>query len=207
MTHNHTVRSGRTGAHVSIATTSRDATELAAADLFEFDRTGYLVVKQMLLPDETMRLHAAVQALEADAQARLSTAPVAGRNYFAERGYHALVNAGRGADSPGSYNVLVLEDFWNADATFDVLVDHRPTLTFISALIQEDPRLNNSQIFLRYPGSTSNLHSGGWLGGNSHGSGSKYRYAVNQHGIDCMMVGIATACLFCRALATQYDDC
>lgn len=177
------------GAHVSVATTPRGATEMSQADLFEFDRTGYLLVKQMLLADEVSRLHAAVRALEVDARARLTAAPaVAGQNYFASRGYHALVNAGVGSETPGDYRVLVLEDFWNADAAFDLLVDHAPTNVFMSALIQEQPRLNNSQIFLRYPGSESNLHSGGWAGGRSHGAGSKYRYAVNQLGVDCMMV-------------------
>ena len=145
----------------AIATTEPDAAAMSRQDLFEFDRQGYLLIKSMLTRSEVASLDAAVRSLEADAHARLAAgpAPVPPRNYFAERGYHALVNAGRGAEAAGDYQACVLEDFWNADPAFDVLVDHAPTLAYVNALIQEDPKLNNSQIFLRYPGSSSNLHS------------------------------------------------
>ena len=180
----------------AIATTELDAAAMSRQDLFEFDRQGYLLIKNMLTQSEVASLDAAVRSLEADAHARLAAgpAPVPPRNYFGERGYHALVNAGRGAEAAGEYQACVLEDFWNADAAFDVLVAHGPTLAYVNALIQEDPKLNNSQIFLRYPGSTSNLHSGGWQQGNSHGPGSKYRYGHNDRGVDCMMLRVICKC-------------
>ena len=159
---------------------------MSEQDLFELDRSGYLLIKGLLMPAESVRLATAMDLLESDAHARLVEAggSVLPANYFADRGYHALVNAGRGADEPGRFTSMVLEDWWNADSAYDLLVDHAPTMAYMSSLIQEEPRLNNSQLFLRYPGSTSQLHSGTW----SHGGGSKYRYSWRDGKPDCMLV-------------------
>jgi hypothetical protein len=171
---------------VIVATTPQGATAMSKRDLFELDRSGYLLIKGLLTPPESAQLAAAVDRLESDAHARLAdgAGPVPPSTFFAQRGYHALVNAGRGADGPGRFTSVVLEDWWNADSAFDLLVDHAPTMAYMSSLIQEEPRLNNSQLFLRYPGSTSQLHSGTW----SHGGGSKYRYSWRDGKPDCMLV-------------------
>src|SRR5207244_740743 len=76
---------------------------------------------------------------------------------------------------------LLIEDFFNADPAFDLLVNHAPTMARIRAIVQGPIRINNSEIRIRYPGNATACHMGGQIG-------HKYRYGFNAQGIDCMMV-------------------
>ena len=49
-------------------------------------------------------------------------------------------------------------------------------------MIQGRPTINNSEIRIRYRGNQSTNHGG------TRAANGKYRYLVNRHGIDCMMV-------------------
>ena len=91
-----------------------------------------------------------------------------------EKGYFAT-----GAREHG--NTLIIEDFFNADPTFDMLIDHAPTMAYINAIIQERPTINNCEIRIRYPGNQTGSHMGGPVG-------RKHRYYYTSRGIDCMMV-------------------
>ena len=86
---------------VSVATTPRGAAAMSEQDIFELDRSGYLLIKGLLTVAESERLAAAIDRLESDAHSRLGEAagPVPSSSFFKDRGYHALVNAGRGADA------------------------------------------------------------------------------------------------------------
>ena len=78
-------------------------------------------------------------------------------------------------------NTLIIEDFFNADPSFDMLIDHAPTMAYINAIIQERPTINNCEIRIRYPGNQTGSHMGGPVG-------RKHRYYYSGQGIDCMMV-------------------
>ena len=147
---------------------------------YEFDRQGYLVIRGMLAPETVSRLARAIDALEEHALNRVKVPPrkvsAWGPEYHAdaERGYHASGGNGEG-------ETLMIEDFWNADPAFDVLVGDPRTMAYIRAVVQARPTINNSEIRIRYRGNCSHTHMGGPI---DH----KYRYGFNRRGIDCMMV-------------------
>ena len=147
---------------------------------YEFDRLGYIVIPDFLNQAEVARLSGAIDALEAHALAQAHRPPdkisAFGLEYRhdADCGYFAS-----GAREPG--NTLIIEDFFNADSTFDMLIDHAPTMAYISAIIQERPTINNCEIRIRYPGNQTGSHMGGPVG-------RKHRYYYTERGIDCMMV-------------------
>jgi hypothetical protein len=149
-------------------------------EAYEFDRCGYLVIREMLTAEDLAALRSAVDELEAHALPRVDQPPqkksLWGPIYHAnpERGYHV-----QGSDGYGK--TLIIEDFFNADPAFDRLVDHPRTMAYIRGIVQGPVRINNSEIRLRYPGNMSSTHMGGPI---SH----KYCYGFNAQGIDCMMV-------------------
>ena len=147
---------------------------------YEFDRVGYIVIPNFLTDEELKSLSAAIDALEAHALSQANHPPdkisAFGLEYRhdAERGYFATGSREHG-------NTLIIEDFFNADPTFDTLVDHAPTMAYINAIIQERPTINNCEIRIRYPGNQTGSHMGGPVG-------RKHRYYYSGKGIDCMMV-------------------
>jgi hypothetical protein len=167
-----------------------------AVEKYEFDRQGFLVIPGMVSEAGEPRLGraadsgggrapggrllAAVEALEEHALARIDLPPrkqsLWGPVYHCdpERGYHANGRNGYG-------ETLMIEDFFNADPAFDLLVDHPRTMAYIREIVQGPVRINNSEIRIRYPGNATGTHMGGPI---DH----KYRYGFNAKGIDCMMV-------------------
>ena len=150
-------------------------------ELYEFDRVGYITIADFLTEDQVGSLAAAVDVLEEEAAARAAIAPrwksPIGRfdyHHNVERGYYVS-----GARETG--NTLIVEDFFNADPAFDMLVNHAPTMSYVHAIVQEQPTINNSEIRIRYPGNQTGTHMGGPIG-------VKHRYGYNQKGINCMMV-------------------
>jgi ectoine hydroxylase-related dioxygenase (phytanoyl-CoA dioxygenase family) len=147
---------------------------------YEFDRLGYLVLPGILNAAECAKLATAIDALEDHAAEHVKQAPrkqsVWGPEYHAssDKGYLASGELGPG-------KTLIIEDFFNADPVFDLLVEHPPTMALIRAIVQDRPTINNSEIRIRYPGNQTPAHMGGPIG-------SKYRYSFNPAGIDCMMV-------------------
>ena len=148
---------------------------------YEFDRQGFVVIDNMLTAAQVESLAAAVDALEEHAVARLDAPPRTrspwGPEYHRDPdlGYHV-----QGARAERS--TVIIEDFWNADPAFDVLIGHQPTMDYVNSVIQGRPTINNSEIRIRYRGNQSTNHGG------TRAANGKYRYLVNQHGIDCMMV-------------------
>ncbi|MEM7538471.1 MAG: phytanoyl-CoA dioxygenase family protein [Chloroflexota bacterium] len=148
---------------------------------YEFDRTGYLVMPDFLTQDQVATLARAVDLLEAHAQAHKDlpprlTAPW-GSEYHRNDAYGYHVNAN---DSAGGLTLLI-EDFFNFDPAFDMLVNHAKTMDYIRAIVQERPTINNSELRVRYTGNLTGTHMGGPLS-------QKYRYGFNAKGIDSMMV-------------------
>ena len=148
---------------------------------YEFDRQGYIVIEQLLNATEVNHLATAVDELEAHALAHLDQPPRKKSAWGAEyhhseaRGYYT-----QGSNEPG--HTVMVEDFWNADPRFDVLVNHECTMAYIQAIVQERATVNNSEIRIRYTGNQSGTHGGTRM------AGRKYKYEFNQKGIDCMMV-------------------
>ncbi len=147
---------------------------------YEFDRLGYIIIPELLTRAEVKRLSAGIDALEEDALAGVGRPPdkisAYGLPYrhSAERGYYAS-----GAREEG--NTLIIEDFFNADSVFDMLVNHAPTMAYINAIVQERPTINNCEIRIRYPGNQTGSHMGGPVSW-------KHRYDYTSRGIDCLMV-------------------
>ncbi len=151
-------------------------------ELYEFDRQGYIIIEELLTPDEVGSLSAAIDALEEDALENVDKPPRKksgwGPEYHQNRdkGYHASGSNDEGA-------TLIIEDYWNADPAFDALLGHEATMEYAHAVIQGRPTINNSEIRIRYRGNQSGNHGSGASEANG-----KYRYNFNSHGIDCMMV-------------------
>mgnify|MGYP003331914229 CR=1 FL=1 len=128
-------------------------------EAYEFDRQGYIVIKDMLDAAQVQSLAAAIDALEEHALAHVALPPrkvsAWGAEYHAsaEKGYHV-----QGAKAEGQ--TLIIEDFWNADPTFDVLVNHARTMEYIHAIVKSRPTINNSEIRIRYRGNASGSHGG-----------------------------------------------
>ncbi len=153
-----------------------------AAELYEFDRQGYLVIEGMLTPGEAASLAAAVDLLEEHAVAHVDEPPRKKSPWGAE--YHRNPDMGyhvQGSNAEG--RTIIIEDFWNADPAFDLLLGHGPTMKYVHAVVQGRPTINNSEIRIRYTGNQSGSHGSGAREANG-----KYRYHFNSHGIDCMMV-------------------
>ncbi len=148
---------------------------------YEFDRQGFLVIENMLTAVQVASLAAAVDALEEHAVAGLDDPPRKrspwGPDYHRDPdlGYHV-----QGSRQEGS--TVIIEDFWNADPAFDLLIGHQPAMDSVSSVIQGRATINNSEIRIRYRGNQSANHGG------TRAANGKYRYHVNQRGIDCMMV-------------------
>lgn len=146
---------------------------------YEFDRLGYLVIPDMLIASEAQSLAAAIDALEEHALAHVDQPPRkksawgAEYHYNVEKGYYVQGERKEGA-------TIIIEDFFNADPAFDMLVDHPRTMDLICGIIQERPTINNSEIRIRYPGNQSRTHMGGPIS-------PKYRYHFQDGKIDCMM--------------------
>ncbi len=115
---------------------------------YEFDRTGYVVIPEMLTPQETDDLAKAIDGLEVHALAHLDQPPrkksAWGAEYHRneELGYHT-----QGSNEDGK--TLMVEDFWNSNRTFDVLVNHERTMEYVQSVIQERPTINNSESHVR----------------------------------------------------------
>lgn len=150
-------------------------------ETFEFDRQGYVVIEGLLTGKEVAALAVAVDELEEHALERVDQPPrkqsAWGAEYHAnpERGYHVQGERAEG-------KTLIIEDYWNADPVFDVLVDHEPTMNYIHAIVKARPTINNSEIRIRYQGNATGCHGG------TVSASQKYRYSFTEQGIDCMMV-------------------
>jgi ectoine hydroxylase-related dioxygenase (phytanoyl-CoA dioxygenase family) len=147
-------------------------------EIYEFDRQGYLVLPDFLMPDEVRLLKEAVDRLEGHALEHVDQPPrkrsARGSEYHVneELGYHA-----KGEKADGK--TLIIEDYWNADPAFDLLVNHEPTMRYARGIVQGHVTINNSEIRIRYTGNQSGTH---------RPTGDKYTYRYNETGIDCRMV-------------------
>lgn len=150
---------------------------------YEFDRNGYIVIPDFLTQAEVASLASAVDRLEAHAITHKDEPPRLAAPWGSE--YHRNEKFGyhvNGSERSGGLTLLI-EDFFNFDPAFDILVNHAPTMAYIRTIVQERPTINNSELRVRYSGNYSGTHMGGPLS-------QKYRYAFNAQGIDCMMVRI-----------------
>ncbi|MCY4070396.1 MAG: phytanoyl-CoA dioxygenase family protein [Chloroflexi bacterium] len=147
---------------------------------YEFDRLGYIVIPNILTDAQVASLSAAIDEAEEHALAQVDRPPdkisAYGLEYRhnREKGYYVSGAGGEG-------NTLLIDEFFNMDPAFDVLVDHAPTMAYIRAIVQERPTINNSEMRIRYPGNQTASHCGGPVG-------LKLRYYYNASGINCMMV-------------------
>lgn len=149
---------------------------------YEFDRVGYLVIPRLLTTEEVSSLATAIDELEAHALEHIGSPPRVVSPWFTSMEYHRDESLGYHAYlSPGESNTLMVEDFWNADAAFHMLIDHAPTMDYIKTIVQERFAINNSELRIRYTGNRTGAHLGGPVS-------SKYRYRFTNSEIDCMMV-------------------
>src|SRR4051812_34106448 len=105
-----------------------------AIEKYEFDRQGILVIKDMLSKEEAAKLAEVIDSLEEHALRHLDESPrkgcLWGFNYHASpMGYHANGRSGLG-------ETLLIEDFFNADPAFDLLVNHPRTMSYIHNIVQ-----------------------------------------------------------------------
>ena len=164
-----------------VSALQRTVSDVNEIQRYEFDRQGLLVIENLLTPAQVATLAPAVEALEEHAVARLAAPPRKRSPWGAE--YHRDPDLGyhvQGSREEGS--TVIIEDFWNADPAFDLLIGHQRTMKYVCAVIQSRATINNSEIRIRYRGNQSTNHGG------TRAANGKYRYHVNQHGIDCMMV-------------------
>ena len=147
---------------------------------YEFDRLGYIVIPNILTDAQVASLSAAIDEAEEHALAQLDRPPDKISAYGLEY-RHNLEKGYFVSGASGQANTLLIDEFFNMDPAFDVLVDHAPTMSYIRAIVQERPTINNSELRIRYPGNQTASHCGGPVG-------LKLRYDYNASGINCMMV-------------------
>jgi len=147
---------------------------------YEFDRQGFLVLKDFLTSQEVDKLAPVVNRLVDHGEEHYEQEPRKkskwGPNYHvnAENGYYVSGGLEHG-------ETIIIEDFFNFDLAFDFLVNHPKTMSYIAGIVQGEIGINNSELRVRYMGNASGTHGGG-------PTNPKYRYAVNSNGIDAMMV-------------------
>tara|TARA_B100000029_G_scaffold516847_1_gene636386 strand:+ start:69869 stop:70696 length:828 start_codon:yes stop_codon:yes gene_type:complete len=148
---------------------------------YEFDRQGFIVIRDILDLNDVSLLSSAVNELEQHAIINLSEEPRKispwGPDYHQnpELGYHV-----DGSNTAGSS--LIIEDFWNADSRFDILVNNTRTMKYIDKIIQGRVTINNSEIRIRFRGNVSPSHGG------MREENQKYKYNFTANKVDCMMV-------------------
>jgi hypothetical protein len=136
----------------------------------------------MLSTAEVTSLSQAVDLLEEHALARIQDPPRHTSPRFKEADYHRDPDGGYHAiGSRGPGQTLMVEDFFNADRAFDMLVNHERTMEYIRDIVAGPIRINNSELRIRYTGNSTPAHFGG-------PTSPKYRYSFNQGRIDAMMV-------------------
>ena len=145
-----------------------------------FDHDGYLVLRGFLAESEVRLLHRAVERLEESVQPLLAVEPTL-RGAFNQAYRHdarrgLLVSGARAAG-----RTVIVEDFWNADPDFALLLDHAPSLAIARAAIRERIAINNSEVRIRYEGNRTGAHMGGPLS-------RKYTFRRDGGGFDCAMV-------------------
>ncbi|GDY12049.1 hypothetical protein LBMAG53_09270 [Planctomycetota bacterium] len=147
---------------------------------YEFDRQGYLVLRNLIPADLVSRLSATVERIEESASA---LAPddrphrsLWGSTYHHDRRQGVLIHGQR--KQGGTF---LIEDFWNADPVFDQLIDFPATMDIVRAVVRDRVTINNSEIRIRYQGNYTGAHMGGPIG-------KKYQYRTDVDGIDCTMV-------------------
>ncbi|MBA3685314.1 MAG: phytanoyl-CoA dioxygenase family protein [Planctomycetes bacterium] len=144
-----------------------------------FDLNGFLHIPALLASDQASALLAASERLERRVAGRWPVLPH-------RRGWMGM--EGRVDPDDGIYiyggggpgGTWVVEDFWNADPTFHLLLDHAPTLAITRATIRGRVTVNNAELRVRYPGNHTGAHMGGPID-------AKYAYRHDARGFDCMM--------------------
>lgn len=152
-------------------------------EAYEFDRQGYIIIRDILDSDQIAALAKSIDLLEEHALLHVESPPrkksAWGAEYHVseEKGYHVQGERAEG-------KTLIIEDFWNSDSTFDFLVNHARTMNYINNIVKSRPTINNSEIRIRYRGNATGSHGG------SRAANQKYKYSYGENGIDCMMVRI-----------------
>ena len=154
---------------------------------YEFDRLGYIIIKNLLEESYVKLLYESINSLEKHAIINLDKPPrkisAWGPEYHMnhERGYHVQGKFAEGES-------IIIEDFWNTDPIFDNLINHGPTMQYIHEVIKTRPTINNSEIRIRYHGNKTKSHGGNTTKSILNYSNKKYKYDFDIQGIDCMMV-------------------
>lgn len=153
-----------------------------AVDQYNFDRQGFIHIPALLSKTEADTLLTACKALEADAVGCRERAPkfraIWGNHCWRspEHGYFALGNQAEN-------DTIIVDDFWLFPQSFDMLIDHAPTMDYIRDIVQGAVSINNSELRIRYRGNATGMHMG-----FPHGHGVKYAYRMLNGKIACNMV-------------------
>jgi hypothetical protein len=127
---------------------------------YNFDLNGYFVVKNMLSTKEAAGLLAAADRLETHVRNSVDKEPFfIGEFYLRyhhdrEYGYNSYKSESGGLQ-------LIVEDFFNAASEFDVLINHKKTLGYVSELAQGPCQLGSGELRYRYKGNITPTHMGG----------------------------------------------
>lgn len=125
-----------------------------------FDLTGYLVVKQLLSPEDTARLLAAAEKLEAHVSEHVDREPsFVGKFYI--RYHHDPALGYNSYKSTAGGLQLIVDDFFNASAAFDVLIDHKRSMEYVHELSPGPHHIGSGEIRYRYRGNYTPTHMGG----------------------------------------------
>ena len=95
-------------------------------EAYEFDRQGYIIIRDILDSDQIMALAKSIDLLEEHALVHVESPPrkksAWGTEYHVseEKGYHVQGERAEG-------KTLIIEDFWNSDSKFDFLVSVFPS--------------------------------------------------------------------------------
>jgi len=125
-----------------------------------FDLNGYIVVKNMLSPQETAQLLKAADRMESHVKENVDKEPFFtgefGIRYHHDHalGYNSYKNEAGGLQ-------LIVDDFFNASSDYDILINHAKTMQYVTELAMGPYNISSAELRYRYKGNITPSHMGG----------------------------------------------
>lgn len=128
---------------------------------YQFDLNGYLVVKDILSPEEVSRYLAVANELEGHVAKTIDDGPrltgFSNISYRFDEQYQCFSYK----SMSGGGLQLVVDDFLNASSSFDSLVGHARTMAYVDELCVGPNWIGSSELRYRYKSNETHTHMGG----------------------------------------------
>jgi phytanoyl-CoA dioxygenase PhyH len=128
---------------------------------YQFDLNGFIVVKRLLSREDVKRYLAAAEGLENRVARKLDEPPNYVGHFSIEYHYDKELGCSSYKNDWGGGLQYIVDDFFNASSEFDSLVNHGPTMAYVSEMAMGPFQLVSSELRFRYKGNVTLTHMGG----------------------------------------------